>query len=379
MVYEKMVYEKTRESMDVSGNRIYDNNSSSLMNGLKNIFTKSNVILVLMFLGIYFATYFGLGIFFNKSTDPTNFELKLSRTLDIIFLVVLILVIVSIFFSYNDAQKNNLFIGGYNSFVSYINQPYSIFTTLIVLGVFYLIVYLFRVPVSNQTKPIFVSFIENLLWILFVIILFVDFFKYVLNVSFGNLFSTIQIVPTVPTNPVLSSKVLKTVSATDISGNVNEVFNISNNIYTYDDAQAICTSYGAKLATYDQIEQSYNNGAEWCNYGWSAGQMIFFPTQKSTWQTLQKSDKHKNDCGRPGINGGYIDNPYVQFGVNCYGKKPKASQADLDRMKNKKVETVEPQTPEDMALQAKVNFWKQNADKLLQLNSYNTKKWSEWN
>ena len=125
----------------------------------------------------------------------------------------------------------------------------------------------------------------------------------------------------------------------------HEVFNIANNKYTYEDAQAICKSYDATLATYDQIERAYNNGAEWCNYGWSADQMILFPTQKKTWEKLQKIDEdrgcdsnaasHKNDCGRPGINGGYIANPYVKFGVNCFGKKPKASDEDLLRMNAK--------------------------------------------
>jgi hypothetical protein len=51
--------------------------------------------------------------------------------------------------------------------------------------------------------------------------------------------------------------------------------------------------------------------------------MAFFPTQKSTWSALQNNPKTQNSCGRPGINGGFIDNPYVRFGANCYGVKPK--------------------------------------------------------
>jgi hypothetical protein len=46
-----------------------------------------------------------------------------------------------------------------------------------------------------------------------------------------------------------------------------EVFNISNNLYTYDDAKSICSAYDASLATYDQIEKSYNGGGEWCSRG----------------------------------------------------------------------------------------------------------------
>ena len=50
--------------------------------------------------------------------------------------------------------------------------------------------------------------------------------------------------------------------------------------------------------------------------------MAFYPTQKSTYDRLQKSRCTKHACGRPGINGGYIANPNVRFGVNCYGVKP---------------------------------------------------------
>jgi len=175
---------------------------------------------------------------------------------------------------------------------------------------------------------------------------------------------------------------VKVYGNTAIIGNVSlsqpvqqdEVFNISNNLYTYDDAQAICTAYGAKLANYDQIEDAYKNGAEWCNYGWSSNQMAFFPTQKSTWSALQETDNNKNDCGRPGINGGFFANPYLKFGVNCFGKKPKASDDELARMKelNNK---VYPKKPKDSIIDRKVEFWKENADKLLVLNSFNKKEW----
>jgi hypothetical protein len=133
--------------------------------------------------------------------------------------------------------------------------------------------------------------------------------------------------------------------------------------------------YGAQLATYDQLEDAYNKGAEWCNYGWSDGQMAYFPTQKSTWMKLQKDKKRKNNCGRPGINGGYMGNPNLKFGVNCYGKKPQPSPSDLTRMN---AVEITPKTPEDIALDKKIEYWKQNADKLLQINSYNKSKWSEY-
>ena len=107
--------------------------------------------------------------------------------------------------------------------------------------------------------------------------------------------------------------------------------------------------------------------------------MILFPTQKKTWEKLQKIDEdrgcnsnaasHKNDCGRPGINGGYIANPYVKFGVNCFGKKPKATDDDLLRMNAKQNQTY-PKTPTEKRLEKKVNYWKDNADKYLHIILY---------
>jgi hypothetical protein len=152
---------------------------------------------------------------------------------------------------------------------------------------------------------------------------------------------------------------------------IEEVFNIPGNYYSYDDSKAICTAYGAKLASYEQIENAYNKGAEWCNYGWTEGQLALFPTQKNTWLEYQKSPTNKHACGRPGINGGYIEDKNTKYGVNCYGKKPAASSEDLDRMKS----CMFQESPEEKDMNDKVNEWSKKLD-CLTLNSYNKFKWS---
>ena len=60
-----------------------------------------------------------------------------------------------------------------------------------------------------------------------------------------------------------------------------EVFNINENIFTYNQAKQVCKSYNSKLATYDQLIQAYKNGGNWCNYGWSDNQMALYPIQKA--------------------------------------------------------------------------------------------------
>jgi hypothetical protein len=99
----------------------------------------------------------------------------------------------------------------------------------------------------------------------------------------------------------------------------------------------------------------------------------FFPTQKSTWTKLQATDNHKNDCGRPGVNGGFIANPYIKFGVNCYGQKPKPTADDLVKM-NARQNTVYPQSAADIEMENKINQWKNTVS----LNSYNNKTWSQY-
>jgi len=152
-----------------------------------------------------------------------------------------------------------------------------------------------------------------------------------------------------------------------------QVFNIPGNYYTYENAKSLCTAYGAELATYDQIEKTYNNGAEWCNYGWSANQLALFPTQKNTYDNLQKIPKHENDCGRPGINGGYIANPNVKFGANCYGYKPKITSEEEELMKTA---SPYPETQEDIDFQKKVDIMKNNLDQIL-VSPFNYNTWGE--
>lgn len=152
-----------------------------------------------------------------------------------------------------------------------------------------------------------------------------------------------------------------------------QVFNIPGNYYNYENAKALCKAYGAKIATYNQVENSYNSGGEWCNYGWSEGQMALFPTQKQTFDALQQIPGHEHDCGRPGINGGYIANPEVQFGVNCYGNKPRITEEE-----NMLMDTMPryPRNMKDIAFDKKVDFLKNQIDNIL-VSPFNHDMWTQ--
>lgn len=155
-----------------------------------------------------------------------------------------------------------------------------------------------------------------------------------------------------------------------------EVFYIKDNVYNYEEAKAVCKAHDAELADYNQLEKVYSEGGEWCGYGWSRDQMILFPTQKKTWNKLQTIDGHENDCGRPGINGGYIENTKAKFGVNCYGVKRSPNEYEvalLDQMKKEKY----PTSSIDQKFNENVNKYKKDVkENKFVITPFNNTKWN---
>ena len=153
-----------------------------------------------------------------------------------------------------------------------------------------------------------------------------------------------------------------------------QVFHIPNNTYTYENAQALCQAYDARLASYDEVADAYKNGGEWCSYGWSEDQLALYPTQKSTYDVLQEIEGHQHDCGRTGINGGYIANPNVRFGVNCYGHKPVITPKEQAAMNS---QSIYPLTHEQMVLDKKAAKYRAKLAKI-QVSPFNGSRWSRF-
>jgi len=151
-----------------------------------------------------------------------------------------------------------------------------------------------------------------------------------------------------------------------------EVFNVSQNNFTFYDAQPLCKSLGAELATYEQVKNAWAKGADWCNYGWVKGQMAVYPTQKETYDKLQSGpDDQRMACGTTGINGGYFDNPDMLYGVNCYGSKPPQSAHDESKLMD---EGKIPKSPQTLKVDQMVNDFKKQADSLF-VKPFNDSKW----
>jgi hypothetical protein len=307
-----------------------------------NLFTETNILMLFGFL----ATFSILGAVTGNN-----------EIFDIIVLSAIVLAAFYIFF--NDKTEKD-------KAIAELRRELEDHNTIFYVGAGLIILHLFMIIISKiGSSPFSLGLIVSFGWIYMVILLLVQFITKVFKIPIVD-FIFSDLTPEVDVNPEEVNPV-----------SLDEVFNISNNLYTYEDAQNICSSYGARMATYDDIEDAYNKGGEWCNYGWSDGQMAYFPTQKSTWNKLQKSERTKNNCGRPGVNGGYMANPNIKFGVNCFGKKPVPNDADKARMNAQQTQLL-PLTPEEILINDKVKYWKDNADKLLVVNSYNRKKWSEY-
>lgn len=214
-----------------------------------------------------------------------------------------------------------------------------------------------------------ITFIEIVMWGIFAFLVVINgvqyFFGLDIKASIKNLFTQtpeIDVAITTPGKPIVPEIMSE-----------EQVFHISDNIYGYEDAKAICTAYDARLATYQEVENAYKKGAEWCGFGWSADQMALYPTQYNTWKKMQKIKGHEHDCGRPGINGGFVSYKKAPFGVNCYGHKPKITPEERDIMDKQQ---IYPLTPEEKRLERKVKKFRKYLPEML-VSPFNYDKWSQ--
>jgi hypothetical protein len=101
--------------------------------------------------------------------------------------------------------------------------------------------------------------------------------------------------------------------------------------------------------------------------------MALYPTQEKTFNQYQTIKGHEFDCGRPGVNGGHMDNPNLELGVNCYGYKPKINDEESYLMQ---YESHFPKTPQELQSQQRVDYWKNKINDIL-VSPFNYEVWSE--
>lgn len=214
---------------------------------------------------------------------------------------------------------------------------------------------------------------EILLWGVLVVLLLLNGMSYIFNIditaSIKNLFTATPEIDIVVSQETIDEDPVEPIPEIKLT---KQVFHIPDNKYGYEDSKALCKAYGGRLATYKEIDSAYDKGADWCGYGWSDGQMALYPTQFDKWENLQKIKGHEHDCGRPGINGGYIANPNVRFGVNCYGYKPVITKEEVDMMANT---SLYPRTQREIDFEKRVEYWRSKLVDIL-VAPFNHNNWS---
>ena len=223
---------------------------------------------------------------------------------------------------------------------------------------------------TSQPKSAGIYIIETIMWALLIFLILTNGLQYFFNLdiraTLHDLFSE---------EPKIDISVLGDKKDKKILPEINlkkQVFHVPGNKYNYEDAKALCSAYDSRLATQHEVHEAHRDGGEWCSYGWSADQLALFPTQESTWFRLKKSKGHENDCGRPGVNGGYIENPEVKFGVNCFGYKPEIKAVDRSALND--FSSI-PLTSAEKKFQEKVDGFKKNL-KDISIAAFDKHRWS---
>jgi len=254
----------------------------------------------------------------------------------------------------------------------YSGNPVILITLTVVILIYY---FLFRSlgtskTVMDQPMPETPgsSFLEILMWGIFIFLILINGLQYFFSVdakaAIKNLFTeNPEVELSVMSNEEIKSKPLI----------VNEeVFHIPKNIYSYNEARSLCKAYDSRLAKVDEIEEAYKKGAEWCTYGWSEDQLALYPTQKKTWDKYQSIEGHEHDCGRPGMNGGFIKNKDVRFGVNCFGRRPNIRSEEESKLG----ESPFPLSSEEKEIDAKIEFYRKHIPDIM-IAPFNHDKWTE--
>jgi hypothetical protein len=336
-----------------------------------NYFDVNTTLITVGFLAVYFMVYGIMSLAFDAEDHSTK-----ASFVDVVFFALIIAAIVTYYYSMENKKQDSFWEDLKKTMKAYLNNGYSVLEVVGFLLLFRVGTAIFGIPMGPGEKSWSIAFLESKAYLWLTVLIIIQFFKYIFKIDIVSaLFGDVDWASLFETKKDSEKKSDKEDAVP--SGPKEEVFNVSNNLYNYEDAKAVCRAMGSRLATYDEIEASYMGGAEWTSYGWSEGQHAYFPTQKATWARLQELKGHEHDLGRPGVNGGYFANPNVRLGVNCYGVRPQITAADQALMDAKKNRVV-PKTAEERELDNKVEFWKANKDKLLVLSSFNNNKWSKY-
>ena len=129
-------------------------NSAKIVDDIKlsvsSIFTKSNFILLICFLIVYFILFYIIKFFSNDDTEnKVNAQLAMSRTIDIFVSVIFITILIMMYYSLNQTEKNDI-IGQMLLWTkNFFDDPTTPFSFIIFILIFYTIIYVLQIPMRR--------------------------------------------------------------------------------------------------------------------------------------------------------------------------------------------------------------------------------------
>ena len=241
-------------------------NEKEEVNQLENVFnTIFSETLITVFLWVL-AIYFVMNSIINVSKNDGK-----SSSIKVANVIIILVVFAYIFNDYYDLTKDQR-----ENYATHLNESLKKFLqnsgSLLETGLFGLILYglafVIRLITGDSENPSSLNTLLTLTIVVFALLITVVFIREILNIPIIDiLFGSFGKLVTVEEEDKKDN---------DSKEDDDEVYNVSNNLYSYDEAPYVCKALGGRLATYDEVEKSYNNGGEWCNYGWSVDQMALF-------------------------------------------------------------------------------------------------------
>jgi hypothetical protein len=202
---------------------------------LSTIFTGKNLLIFIIILAIYGVLYYVIHSY-NKGANPMGTQLALSRSIDVFICIIILVGTILWYMSLTEYEKSHLVVYNVKFFKEFFDTPN---VTLYILGgtlIFYLLIYICQVPMTKDTKPKTILFIEYHIWVVLAIQIILVGLNYLFGFHLIDWLFSDKLIDWLGTikNPEVDDIIRlksskdepgKTSETTDRSG-VSEVFNV---------------------------------------------------------------------------------------------------------------------------------------------------------
>ena len=136
--------------------------SADFDNVMNDIFNATTYTILFWAVSIFTAYSLGSAIFASRGTgNETSGKSSYGRTIDIILSVLLFAWLFSVYYPLTDAQKQNIF-GSFLTWTQeFFDNSWSFFELIWFTIGFFVLIYILRVPMAPDVKPVLVHLVEH--------------------------------------------------------------------------------------------------------------------------------------------------------------------------------------------------------------------------